>query len=509
MSAEYILGLDIGPYQIKAVKIAAGRKVRITALETIDIRQYGSLEAALEQLRERDLACESCVTSIHPGRLSLRNMSMPFRDERKIRQTIAFELEPVIPFPIEDAVIDFTLSADAQPPEMQAGVLAAVAPKAVVRERIQLLENYVPEVSVIDVDAFPLAARLVNQARDGLRDCVLLIDIGAEKSAGFLLDGGRVCNIRSYDFGGDTLTAIIADAAGLQPDEAERKKISADFGAAKDRTDKACRDFAAEVKATLDMIRLSGQPADPARVMFTGGGSLFPALKENFAAVFGVPVETADLTEREDFEIESGVTAAWGLQFNNALALALRGMKKASGMDFRRGPFELEKHALKLRRDLRWAAMMVLISLAALLVDQGLGYYLDYVKLRNLQSAINAVFRESCPEVTKIVDPVQQLKTKITEARKISVGNAGTPFLDLLKDISATVPQSTGFIINNLSYDGERIEMKAETTSFNTAEEVKKSLAASRYFSNVSLGSANLTKQGGKVEFGIRMDVKK
>lgn len=510
MSIDTILGLDIGPRQIKAVKIEAGRRVRISALEIIDIGEYENLESALQQLRERNLVCGTCVTSIHPGRLSLRNISMPFRDERKIRQTIAFELEQVIPFPIEDAVIDFIVAADAQASQAPAGapseVMAAVAPKALVRERIQLIEKHMPEVSVIDVDAFPLAAKLV---KSGLTDCALLVDIGAEKSAGFLLDGGRIRNIRSYDFGGDTLTRIIADTAGLSLGEAERKKMTGDFLPAKDGTDKACRDFACEVKATLEMLRRSGQAAAPVKVLLTGGGALFPSIKEILEEAIGVPAVFADLTETDNFEIDSGIPTPWSLQLNNALALALRGMKKAAGMDFRRGEFELKKHALKLKRDLRWAAIMVAVSLCALVIDQALGYYLDYMKLKNLKSTINTVFQASCPDVTKIVDPAQQLKTKIAESRKISVGSSGTLFLELLKEISATIPQSTGFLITNLSYDGERIDIKAETTSFDTAEEVKKSLAGSRYFTNVNIGSANMIKQGGKVEIGIRMDVKR
>ncbi len=74
MSIDTILGLDIGPRQIKAVKIEAGRRVRISALEIIDIGEYENLESALQQLRERNLVCSACVTSIHPGRLSLRNI---------------------------------------------------------------------------------------------------------------------------------------------------------------------------------------------------------------------------------------------------------------------------------------------------------------------------------------------------------------------------------------------------------------------------------------------------
>lgn len=505
MSEKTILGLDIGPRQIKAALIKTGRKVRIGALETIDIRQCGSPEAALQQLRERNLEYGSCIASVHPGRLSLRNISMPFRDERKIRQTIAFELEPLIPYPIEEAVIDFTITPSAGATAGNAaGVLAAVAPKGIIRDRIQLLENYVQELSIIDVDAFPLAARLAKSNPGG---CALLIDIGAEKSSSFILNGGRVCNIRSFDFGGDTLTSIIAEAAGLSFEEAERKKISGDFASFKDRTDDACRKFASEVKGTLEMLRLSGQAADPGKVMFTGGGSLYPAMREIFQAVFAAPAVFADLTEIEDFEIDSGAPA-WGLQFNNALALALRGTKKSPGLNFRRNGFELEKHALKLQRDLRWAAVMIAVSLSVLVIDQALGYYLDYIKLKKLKSTIISVFQASCPEVTKIVDPVQQLKTKISESKKISVGS-GPLSLDLLKDISAAVPQSAGLLISNLTYDGERIEMRAETTSFDTAEEVKKSLAGSRYFTNVNIGSADMAKRGGKVEVAIRMDLKK
>lgn len=291
--------------------------------------------------------------------------------------------------------------------------------------------------------------------------------------------------------------------------EAEQKKTAGDFLPAKDGTDKACRDFAGEIRATVEMLKSSGLGDGPVKVMLTGAGALFPGIRKSLEEVLGVPAVFADLTEAEDFEIDSGLAAAWGLQFNNALALALRGTKKAAGLDFRRGEFELQKHALKLKKDLRWAAVVIAASLAALVAGQALGYYLDYVKLKSLKSAVNTVFQESCPDVTKIVDPVQQLKTKIAESKKISAGSPGTVFLDLLKEISAAVPQSTGFLITSLSYDGERIDMRAETASFDAAEEIKKGLAASRRFTNVNIGSANMIKQGGKVEIGIRMDVKK
>ena len=103
---------------------------------------------------------------------------------------------------------------------------------------------------------------------------------------------------------------------------------------------------------------------------------------------------------------------------NGALALALRATRKGAGFDFRRGAFELDKRKGKWKRDLRWAATMAFVGIVALGADQVLGYYLDYVRLDRIKAEINSIFNASCPEVTKIVDPMQQLKSKISEARK-------------------------------------------------------------------------------------------
>jgi Tfp pilus assembly protein PilN len=62
-------------------------------------------------------------------------------------------------------------------------------------------------------------------------------------------------------------------------------------------------------------------------------------------------------------------------------------------------------------------------------------------------------------------------------------------------------------LITNLVYDGERIEIKAEAASFDTAEEIKKALAGSSRFKNISISSVTAVRQGSRVEFGLKMDV--
>jgi hypothetical protein len=104
MMPERILGLDIGGGSVKAVLLSHGFRggYRVIGFHRIDIAVAGGLKEALEQLfKDAAFRGAVCVTALHAGRLSFRSIRLPFRDDRKIRQTLAFALEPVIQTPLE------------------------------------------------------------------------------------------------------------------------------------------------------------------------------------------------------------------------------------------------------------------------------------------------------------------------------------------------------------------------------------------------------------------------
>ncbi|MCK4534301.1 MAG: PilN domain-containing protein, partial [Syntrophobacterales bacterium] len=132
-------------------------------------------------------------------------------------------------------------------------------------------------------------------------------------------------------------------------------------------------------------------------------------------------------------------------------------------------------------------------------------------RLDKLKSEITSVFKKTCPEVTRIVDPVQQLKVKITLAQQSSSGLNGTGFgtktLDILKDISRLVPGTTDFLITSFTFDGDTVKIKGETDNFNSVDGIKSELAKSSCFRNVTISSASLIKKGNRVGFDLRMEV--
>ncbi len=154
-------------------------------------------------------------------------------------------------------------------------------------------------------------------------------------------------------------------------------------------------------------------------------------------------------------------------------------------------------------------AAVVILSLAG--VEIGLDDYGSRLHLASLKRDITAEFKKSDPNVTRIVDPVAQLRGKIAEARKLSagMGDATTEatVLDLLKEISGFAPAN--LLLTSFSLDGDAIGLKGEARNFDAVDAFKKAFANSKYFKTVTIGSTSMMKQGSGVEFDLKVTLKK
>src|SRR3972149_7213080 len=149
MMPEGILGIDIGESALKAVLVSRGIRggYSIDLTEAIDFGA-GGLSEALDKLREKADFRQVQINLSFPVELvSFHNVKLPFREEKKIRQTIAFELETLLPRGIEECLYDYNIISQSQQPEM----IAAVVPRTVVRERLALFGENPPHIGTIGV----------------------------------------------------------------------------------------------------------------------------------------------------------------------------------------------------------------------------------------------------------------------------------------------------------------------------------------------------------------------
>lgn len=497
--SEKILSIDIGASALKAVllsqSIRAGFKVEMA--ETIAITDDGGEAAVLAALAEKVNYRQVRVNINLPAeKVSFHHIKLPFRDAKKIQQTIAYELETLLPQGIEESLFDYNIITQSN----QSDILAAVVPTAAVLERRALFGEKLPTIGIVGVGALAVASLLIADKAAASR---MLLDIGARQTTAVFIQGDRIVQARSYAFGGEMSPESGSDTCATDTDPVANSLVAARLR------------FMQEVANTLEYLQWGGyMAAGMERILLTGGGALSEGIKEDLARYFSLPVEMVDVAALGGVHLPEPVRKNWQpVIMNQVLALAIERYSKGRGFNFAIQELERQAKRGELLRMAKWSAGVLAISGLFLVADAYLGYRYDKIHLDNLKKEIKSVFRGAAPEVTRIVDPVQQFKVKIAEMKKISagVGGAGNSatVLDVLRDISALAPPATEFLMSSFSLDDSRLVIKGTVKNFDAVDALKKELTKSKYLSDLQIGTTSLLKKEDKVEFDLRMTVKR
>lgn len=507
-----ITGLDIGRHAVKAVQVSTGFKsgFRITAATVISVEESGGVREALQRLSEDKRFEETTwITSLPVKGFSFRNVKLPFKERKKIRQTLPFELEPLIPYPIQDVLVDYLIVDQSDGSE----ILAAAIPKSDISSSLGPLEEEKIEASSIDIDTLPIVPKLA--ASEASLGFYMLLDIGARESTAVFMKNGGILQVRSFSFGGDLITDVIATTLKIDFNEAEKRKRAGEIPEAGDGVEILCRKFIVDLETTLKALKLSGRlDEELAGIFLTGGGVIYKAIRDELIQHFPVPIHLVDMAALSDIQPGAIEKDDWNpLILNQALALAVR--QSGKGFNFKpikegtiggNLPFHLKK-------DFRWVAGSFLLILALAGIDLYLDYHYDRIRLNRLKNEILSLFTTHVPDAARVVDPVQQLRTKIMEAHRFApssrMGGEDISALKILKEISEMTPDSSEMIIKSLNYDGNTLEIKAEAKGFEAADRIKEELQKSKYLKNLTLGSSSLNRERNRVEFDLKTTISK
>ncbi len=215
----------------------------------MDINACGGIEPALKKLAEnKSFHNTPCCISLPLADIMFRQVSLPFHDDNKIRKTLPFELEPLIPFAVNEIVTDY-LKVHSN------GLLVAAATKKAIHDWIALVESNLGEVSVIDISSAALASAILE--KKSADACGVLLDIGASSTTAVFYENGTIVQLRSLAIGGNQITAALAADMSAEIREAERTKINADYSAAGAKVGDLCYKFCLELKNTIEFMKLN------------------------------------------------------------------------------------------------------------------------------------------------------------------------------------------------------------------------------------------------------------
>ncbi|MBT3257772.1 MAG: hypothetical protein HN366_15130 [Deltaproteobacteria bacterium] len=473
-----VTGIDINDDYLTAVQVLKGfGGWELTACARIHMKgEEERLHQGLSILSQSmNLTGGECIVAVSGAETYYRNLAVPFKDKRKQREVLSFELEPNVPFPIDDLVVDFVSTNRSDTPEL----LAFFTEKRVIGQLLETLKTHDIDPEMLCVRGIPMALWLINNP--GAPHNGILLDLGEKRVTLVLWQKSRVVFIRTFVHGSGTQTLL----------KTVHHTVHA-FGA--DRTAHQIKRF-----------------ETPERAFLTGQGATQPGVSQSVAETLGIPTERVDLCNDDRIRLGEHAEPLWDPSLmDGALSLALgRYSAKGLGPNLRRNGFEVQKRSFYRTKIFRKVAVWLLVIATLWAVDMGVDTYFLKQRAAALDSRILVLFKKTFPHISRIVDPVKQAQIEINELKRVAtpgrVAGMNSRALDLFLEISERLPESMDLKVSRLMIDPNSVRIKGDTDTYNTVDRVKQGLEKSSLFKTTTISSANLDRGKNRVLFEIKL----
>ena len=486
-----VLGIALEDNHIAMIRLQGHTKsydVTLALRQSLPAHDDAEQQAVLRResvqrlVEDHGLRGDNVLVSLPAHRAILRNLALPFRDVRRIRQTIGFALDEHVPFEPEDVVVDFR-RLPVQPTPQQTQVLAAAMPKRVIADSLALLTDAGLEPGVLDLDVFGVADAAVLGS-SGLPGKTVVLHAGADRSLLTLMHDGAPVFARSLAQGPRAEDGELPDAERLV------RQLQ--------HTLYACEDTLRQAYEP-DLLLLSG----PCREQL-------PALAAGMEESTGIPSRVWQL-QAPGYQPSGGpVEGHHPTAHDVALGSALRGLhRQLRGFNLRRGEFAPHSNLRELRGKLVALGVMACAVGALGLGNLYLQNHFKAQRLDRVQNGIASVFSEILPGA-RMVQPLAQAQERMRDLeRRVRAfgGLAGSQLstLQILRELSARVPASLRLEVDNLAINGDSVEMSASAASYDNVVSLQNALAASPLLADVTI---NNTRQGSNNTVQFRLSLR-
>ena len=343
------VGLDIGTSAVRAAQVAEGRggrkllrfaQIPLPAGAVVDgeVRDPGPIAEAVAQLWKRaKLGSKRAVVGVSNQRVVVRQVEMPFLEEKEFRASLQYQIADHIPMPVEEAQLDARILGDY---ENEDGHFMRVL---VVAAATDMIEGFLSVMSAsgiepvgVDLTAFAATRAVSPSARgeSGLPGSEAVVDIGAGVTTVLIHHSAEPVFVRMMLLGGDAASEALAKELDIPLEEAEALKLKAEETVAVPAatassnvssvittpmddasTKTSTRVLASHVDTLVGEIRgsldyfLSQEGSEPlVSVVLTGGGSLVPGLVRALEESLDVEVTRGNAFDGLDLD-KSGLMA--------------------------------------------------------------------------------------------------------------------------------------------------------------------------------------------------------
>jgi type IV pilus assembly protein PilM len=316
------IGLDVGTNAVRAVEVNLGRSGPVVervgqvalpygAVVAGEVVDAAAVAAALRRLwKEVGFSSRRVVVGVANARVVARVAELPDMPDAEIRSSLQYQVQDLIPIPLEDAALDYQVlerTAAFEGTGATLRLLLVAAHRDMLRSLLAALEGAGLEAARVDLVPFALIRALYDESDLGLGDEAddpahglpqAIVGVGAGVTNVVIHERGLPRFVRTLPTGGNAVAEALSSELDLDLDTAEGLKRSLDtghlVGPDGDRAvavvSSALSPVLDDIRGTLDYYVSSPEGGPLGRVVVTGGGARLPELCDRLESSLGVPV---------------------------------------------------------------------------------------------------------------------------------------------------------------------------------------------------------------------------
>lgn len=494
---DQILVIDVLERCITGVVLENGNKAFQIKSHGVAECSVADMAGAIEEVvRQTGYGAGNCRVSLCAGKCIFRNIFIPFADRRKIAQILPLELDEQIAGGIAEYHFDFILRSREHGTE----ILAALVEKRYLRSVIEALETNGLDPDLVTIGSIAVAASIDNAG--SAAKTRLILDVGLNRTTLMVVADGSLTLLRSLSWSppAEGLSKSGTNANSLPGEEGTEPGLVGEI-----------QTLAALLRQTMIPLGRRDVLEQRGPCYIADGVGLSSRFYLSLQDELGCDVRPLSAEGDACFDaiLQPGEGNSAPSLFHRAIALATWKPVNGNRLNFRSGSFKKRLSWKKIRKRTAWAVLPLVVLLAGVVGACWWEYDSLARKRDALQSEIITIFHEAMPGVTRVVNPAQQLAIKIKETSEAFGGKSedllGIEKMVMLTELSERIPKSLSVRIDKMVAEADELRITAETTDFQTVDNVKNALEKSAVFQDVTIDSANMAPKGEEIRFEMRM----
>ncbi len=308
-------GLDIGTTAIRLVQLRGSEPKALVkyaytpidskvALSDSKADQQKMVQILRDLIEQARITTRNVAVGIPSGKVFITVVDIERLSSAELAKTIRYQADSLIPTPLSESKIDWTLLGDSPKDKTKVEVLLSSVTNDFVENRLDLLESIGLNVIAFEPDSIALTRSIIPSNAASPQ---MILDIGSKATDLVVTMNGSPRLIRSIPTGTEAI--LRAASQNLNIDDKQAQQFVFKFGLAKNKLEGQIYHaiistidlLTGEIEKSIKFFQARYANTKVERIIVTGGASALPEFPLYIANKFGINVEIGNAWRNVSF----------------------------------------------------------------------------------------------------------------------------------------------------------------------------------------------------------------